>query len=85
MIAIWIKGLPKESIVKTIKPHKSYLQTVSVLSPKKEYNAYKDSLIQAGLVRIKRPNEMSDVLLGESHDGQYPLRMYSRVVETYNK
>jgi len=82
---IWIKMLPIDSIVKVIKPHKNHLQSVSILGLKSEYDKYVDKFIQAGLVRIKKTDEMSEVILGESHDGMYPLRLYSRVVEIYNK
>ncbi len=82
---IWIKALEQKDIVKVIKPHKNHLQTVSILAPKVKYDEYKNKLIQAGLVRIKKASEMSDVILGESHDGMYPLRVYSRVVEEYVK
>ncbi len=81
---VWIKRLPRDQIVKVIKPHRSHLQSATILAPKKEYNIYLEKLIQSGLVRIKKPIEMSDVLLGESHDGMYPLRLYSNIVETYN-
>lgn len=81
---VWIKMLPHEEIIHVIKPHKNHLQSVSVLSDHK-YDIYKELLIQAGLVRIKKASEMSEVLLGESHDGMYPLRLYSRMVEIYNK
>ena len=82
---IWIKCLPSKEIVKVIKPHKNHLQSVAILAPKKKYDSYLKKLIQAGLVRIKKPIELSDVLLGESHDGMYPLRLYSRVIEFYDK
>ena len=81
---VWIKCLPRDQIVKVIKPHRSHLQSATILAPKKEYNIYLEKLIQSGLVRIKKPIEMSEVLLGESHDGMYPLRLYSNIVETYN-
>ncbi len=82
---VWIKRLPSNQIVKVIKPHRSHLQSVTILAPKKKYNFYLEKLIQSGLVRIKKPIEMSEVILGESHDGMYPLRLYSRVVEIYDK
>lgn len=81
---VWIKMLPKETIVKTIKPHKNHLQSVAILSSKETYAMYTSLMIQSGLVRIKKPSELSDVILGESHDGMYPLRQYSRIVEIYS-
>jgi hypothetical protein len=82
---VWIKGLPNDQIVNTIKPHRSHLQSVTILAPKETYNMYLEKLIQSGVVRIKKPIEMSEVILGESHDGMYPLRLYSRIVEIYDK
>lgn len=82
---VWIKKLPNNKIVQVIKPYKSHLQSASILAPKEKYDVYLEKLIQSGLVRIKKPNEMSDVILGESHDGMYPLKLYSRIVEFYDK
>jgi hypothetical protein len=82
---VWIKMLPIEELVKVIKPSKNHLQTATILAPKDIYHLYLNKLIQAGIVRIKKTSEMSDVILGESHDGMFPLRIYSRVVEVYKK
>ncbi len=82
---VWIKMLPAKDIVRVIKPHKNYLQSATILAPSTHYNHYLDNLIKAGLVRIKTPSDMSELTLGESHDGMYPLRLYSRVVEFYQK
>jgi len=82
---VWIKMLPNNDIIKVIKLHKSHLQSVSIMAPKKKYDEYVTKFVQAGLVRIKKSDELSEVILGESHDGMYPLRLYSRVVEIYKK
>ncbi len=82
---VWIKRLPASKIIKTIKPHKNHLQSVSILAPKEKYNQYLKKLMNAGIVRVKKAKEMSDVLLGESHDGMYPLRRYSKIIEYYEK
>jgi len=82
---VWIKMLAKDDIVKVIKPHKNHLQSVSIMVPKKDYDEVATRFINAGLVRLKKPDEMSEVILGESHDGMYPLRLYSRVVEIYKR
>ncbi|MGM0435723.1 MAG: acyl-CoA reductase, partial [Bacillota bacterium] len=79
---VWVKMLPCDSIVKTLKPYKNYLQTASILS-EKSYDTYVEKLIKAGVVRIKKPEEMSETLLGESHDGMYPLRLYTKIAEIY--
>lgn len=36
---------------------------------------------KAGLTHIARPKNMSQMLPGGTHDGEYPLRRYSRIVE----
>lgn len=82
---VWVKMLPSDRIVKTIKPYKNHLQTASILAPEASYEEYENRLISAGVTRIKKPGEMSEALLGESHDGMYPLRLYTKVVETYMK
>lgn len=82
---VWVKRLPKEDILATLKPHKNHLQTACVLAPTSTYDDYVEQLIRSGVVRIKAPEAMSEALLGESHDGMFPLRLYTRIVETYQK
>lgn len=82
---VWVKRLPKERIVETIKPHKNHLQTASILASGPSYETYQDKLIRGGVVRVRRPGDMSESVLGESHDGMYPLRLYTKIVETCKK
>ena len=76
------KRLAHEDIIPVLKPYKNHLQTVGILCP--DLNKRK-SLIEkfalAGLVRITEASEMSRFIPGEAHDGLYPLREYSRIVE----
>ncbi|MDY0024040.1 MAG: acyl-CoA reductase [Candidatus Izemoplasmatales bacterium] len=81
--SIWIKMLPKERIIKQLKPYKNHLQTVGLLTTKEKFEELKDLLIKTGLTRITKGEDMSRIIVGESHDGMYPLRLYSRIVETY--
>ena len=39
------------------------------------------SLAQAGLTRITRAGSLSRSFPGEAHDGEYPLRRYTRIVD----
>ena len=80
---IWVKMLPKDQMIHQLKPHKSHLQTVGLLTNNHQYEALKFLLIQSGVTRITKPYDMSRIIVGESHDGMYPLRLYSRVVESY--
>ena len=81
--SIWIKMLPKNKIIENLKPHKSHLQTVGLMAKEDEVSVLKDLLIKSGVTRITKAIDMSRIIVGESHDGMYPLRLYSRVVETY--
>ena len=78
---IWVKPLPRENIVPALKPMKGYLQTAGLLCPAQERPLLSGKLARAGLVRITEAGEMSRTIPGEAHDGTYPLREYSRIVE----
>lgn len=79
---VWIKRLPRHSIITKIKPHRGHLQTVGLICPDSERAGLSEIFARAGAVRITRGGEMSRVLAGEAHDGTYALREYSRIVET---
>lgn len=80
---VWVKGLTQEHIIETLKPHKNHLQTVGLMCNHHEKEILKDTLSQAGLVRITKPADMSRMIVGESHDGIYALREYTRIVESF--
>ena len=78
---LWIKALKKEEIVPALKPNKNLLQTVSVnkgIANREEIYA---GLASAGVTRIVNLGDNSRMASGESHDGEYPLRRYIRIVE----
>ena len=79
---VWVKRLPRKDIIKTLKPHKNHLQTVGLMCRSDEKAELIEKLAQAGLVRVTKPDEMSRMLVGESHDGMYALREYTRIVES---
>ena len=83
--SIWIKMLPQDQIIKTLKPHKNHLQTVGLMTSEKHYDAYVKTFIRAGVTRITQGANMSRMMTGESHDGSYPLRLYTKIVETEYK
>ncbi len=78
---VWVKRLPRDRIISNLKPHKNHLQTAGVMCQPKDFQDISERLIQAGIVRITKPGEMSRMIIGEAHDGMYPLRSYSRIVE----
>ena len=79
---IWIKALKKEEIVDVLKPNKNLLQTVSINKNIKDKEDIVSLLAKAGAVRITALGDNSRMLAGESHDGEYALRRYIRIVET---
>lgn len=77
---VWIKALPRRRIIETIKKHKNHLQTCGLLCGAAQRAELADLLARAGIVRITG-SDMSRMVAGEAHDGTYPLREYSRIVE----
>ncbi|MBQ3379711.1 MAG: acyl-CoA reductase [Clostridia bacterium] len=79
---VWIKRLPLDKLY-SLKKHKNYLQTAAVLTQDKEKRKeISNMLALVGVVRITSAGNMSRTVCGEAHDGVYPLREYSRIVET---
>lgn len=77
---VWVKALPREQIISQLKKHKNHLQTCGLLCGEEERKDLNELLARAGVVRIT-DSHMSRTIPGEAHDGTYPLREYSRVVE----
>ena len=79
---LWIKPLKKSEIIKVLKPNKNLLQTVSINKGLKEKEEIIGLLAKSGVTRITALGDNSRMLPGESHDGEYALRRYIRVVES---
>jgi hypothetical protein len=79
-----VKALPREQIIRRLHRYKGYLQTVGLLCGKGERITLSEIFCRAGATRVTMGNEMSRMLCGEAHDGDYPLRRYTKVVE-YNE
>jgi len=77
----WVKSLPRKNIVRGLKGKRGYLQTVGLLCGKEERNELADLLVKAGVTRIAGSHDMSAMASGGCHDGEYPLRRYTRIVE----
>lgn len=75
-----VKRLPRERLLSALRRHKGCLQTAGLLCPERERPALAELLCRSGVNRILRPGHMSDVFCGEAHDGEYPLRRYTRIV-----
>lgn len=79
----WVKPLTGKEIVKALKPYRGYLQTAGLICPEADRAYLEEQLLKAGVVRITDAGGMSELVTGGAHDGEYPLRRYSRIVEVY--
>ena len=75
----WVKPLPKDKILQTLKKHKSHLQTVGLVSTEDNRAYLERLLITAGVQRITSGEEMSKGYLGMPHDGKFALREYMKI------
>lgn len=77
----WVRPLPRAEIIETLKRKKGHLQTVGLICREEERLELAELFVKAGVVRVNLAGDMSRTVSGEAHDGEYPLRRYSRVVE----
>lgn len=77
----WVKPLLRNDIVRVLKENKGYLQTVGLICKDEDRELLVKELIKAGVVQITHGGNMSEVIPGGTHDGEYPLRRYCKIVE----
>ncbi len=80
MCSVPIKRLPKEKILETLRAQKGYLQTAGVICADDERERLTEILCACGVTKICDPRDMSEFFSGEAHDGEYPMRRYTRIV-----
>ena len=76
----WVKPLPREALLPTLRPHKNHLQTVALICGAHERTELQELFWRTGAVQMTDGASMSDVYCGQPHDGEYPLRRYTKVV-----
>jgi len=76
----WVKALPRAEFLATLRPYKGFLQTAGLLCGADERDDLTRLLWRAGVVRVCPGERMSTTYCGAPHDGEYPLRRYTRVV-----
>jgi hypothetical protein len=79
--SIWIKMLPKDQVINELRPHKNHLQTVGLMTSNQSYQQYVEIFVKSGITRITSGADMSRMIIGESHDGLYPLKLYTKIIE----
>ena len=76
----WVRPLPREQLISTLAPYKSYLNTAALICPAEDRAQLEGLLTRAGIVRITSGRRMSESFCGAPHDGELPLRRYMKLV-----
>lgn len=76
----WVRMLPRNLIIDTLRPYKNYLQTVGLICAENEAEALAEKFWKVGAVRVTDGSSMSKIYNGMAHDGEYSLRRYTKVV-----
>jgi phenylacetate-coenzyme A ligase PaaK-like adenylate-forming protein len=75
---IWLKPLPADKIIQTLRPLRGYLQSVGLASDVAQFPSLTRAFQAAGALRIRPLGKMIDSYSGEPHDGEYALSRYCR-------
>jgi hypothetical protein len=76
----WVKALPRTDLLATLRPYKGFLQSVGLLCGDGERDELTRMLWRTGVVRVCTGERMSTTYCGAAHDGEHPLRRYTRIV-----
>ncbi|WP_312369432.1 acyl-CoA reductase [Lachnoclostridium sp.] len=77
---LWVRGLKRNDIIEKLHKNKGYLQTVGLVCRENEWNELSNYFFHAGATKVTVPKFMSYMDELETHDGEYPLRRYVRIV-----
>ncbi|MGW5342302.1 acyl-CoA reductase [Streptomyces sp. NPDC004050] len=78
--SVWVKPLPRERMIATLRPMRRYLQTAGIAGSRTDVAELTRTALAAGVTRITPVGTMLDSYTGEPHDGVYALQRYSRRV-----
>jgi len=76
----WVKALPRADLLRELRPYKNYLQTAGLLCGENEREELTQLLWKSGIVRVCPGERMSGTYCGAPHDGDYPLRRYTKIL-----
>jgi phenylacetate-coenzyme A ligase PaaK-like adenylate-forming protein len=77
---IWVKPLPRERIMETLRPMRRYLQTIGLFCDLDDVHELSRLLVSSGATRVRKIGHMPESYPGEPHDGIYALPRYARRV-----
>lgn len=78
---VFVKLLPQAELLPALRRQKGRLQTAGLICAPEKREALTELLLRAGVTRITRAGSLSAAFPGEAHDGEYPLRRYTRIVD----
>lgn len=78
--SVWVKPLPREKLITTLRPMRRYLQTAGLAGSRGDIAELSRTALAAGVTRITPVGAMLSSYAGEPHDGLYALQRYSRRV-----
>ncbi|MDE1977673.1 MAG: hypothetical protein KGI84_10505, partial [Elusimicrobia bacterium] len=77
---VWVKPLPRQDIVRVLRPMRAYLQTAGLACGAADLYELSRRLVAAGASRVRKIGAMTGGYSGEPHDGLYALQRYCRRV-----
>ncbi|MGW7316020.1 acyl-CoA reductase [Streptomyces sp. NPDC054865] len=78
--SVWVKPLPRERLIATLRPMRRYLQTAGLAGSVTDIAELSRTVLAAGVTRVTPVGSMLESYAGEPHDGVYALQRYSRRV-----
>lgn len=80
LCSVLVKKLPRRNIVSVLRQSKGFLQTAGLICAESDRAVLAEALCRSGVTRVTRAADMSAYFYGEAHDGEYPLRRYTRII-----
>ena len=80
-----VKPISRKEIIKSLRPFRSYLQSVGLACKTEEIAPLSSLLIAGGVNRITEPGLMMSGYTGEPHDGIYAMTHYVKRVSLINR
>lgn len=79
-----VKAIKRNDLIASIRPFRSYLQSVGLSCGRDEISTLTNLLLSGGVNRITEPGLMMSGYTGEPHDGVYALTHYLKRVSLIN-
>lgn len=78
----WVKNLKQDVMLRILREHCGYLQTTVLICDREEWEPISNLLYRAGVMHIRHAERQDFYRSPLPHDGEYPLRRYSKYVSS---